>query len=196
MALPAFCKIAEARLRISTAPGSPLRSAVDRRHLAPPPVRELWVCEIALTAMALTDLPAFQAWLEAFDGRAGDVDIAMSAAFSPQPAATVALAATAAQMASEITIDVAGAALPAGTLIAIGTQDGTQQVVEVLTEATVGTGRVVPIAPRIRGGRSAGAPIAVGAAAINRFRLASDAEGMPAVKITHGLAALTLLERV
>lgn len=196
MPLPSFAKIVEARLRISTAPGSALRSSIDRRHAAPPPVRELWVCELALAPMRASDVTAWQVWLESFNGRAGDVDINMTTALSPQPAATIALASPVAAYASEILIDVSGEGVPAGTLITLGTQDGTQQLVEVLEAAPLGAGRLVPVAPRVRVARAVSVPIAVGAAAIGRFRLASDTEGMPTLSIDRGLAALTLVERV
>lgn len=194
VALPAFVRIAEARLWISPGPSDPL-SEVTRRRIAGPPLTEAWRCDIALAPFGVVDLPQWDAFLEGLDGRLGIVDLSMTSALSPQPLATVSLGAAATYGASAVSLTVAGAALPAGSVLSVGAVDGTEQIVECLTAAPIGT-TLIEIAPRLRLARPSGTIARVGSAAIGLFRLATDETGRATVQAGRAIAALELVEHI
>jgi hypothetical protein len=119
----------------------------------------------------------------------------MRSSLSPQPVATIALAVSAAPGASRFNLTTT-ALVPAGTMITVGAQNGTQQLVMVLQDIQPGGMQSVEIAPRLRSARAAGVPIAAGAAAAGLFRLLSDDQGRVAIRAGRGVAAVSFIEHV
>jgi len=150
MPLPAFARIVDARLQI-VAVGAGVVSEVTRRRFAGPPATERIRIDLALSVMTPSEARAWSAWVEALEGRLGVIDIAMRSSLSPQTAATLSLEAAAGQGASRIVLENSSSErVQAGTMIAVGTQDGSQQVVMLLEDVAPGGTQSVEIAPRLR----------------------------------------------
>jgi hypothetical protein len=192
--LPSFAKIQEARLYLSGLPTGGA-SEVTRRRLVGPPLQRTWRLSIGIAPFHPDNSDAWIAYVAGRDGLLGAVHVSMTGALSQAYAGTLALAANAPALARQLSLTASQTVLP-GTMITVGTVDGTHQLLEVLDRIEAGATTSVRIAPYLRKARLAGVTVSGGSAAVGWFRLANDDAGASSRIVSRVTTELELIERV
>lgn len=188
--LPAYAKIRELRMRIVLAKQEQVRVG-NLKRMAGPTFSEQWQAKVAFASLSRQNNAALAAIIASCDGKSGTLALPLAAGYATRTASDTTLLDATVPAQDYINIANSGIIYSVGTLLAIGTIDGTFQLVEVVERPSPVTMRV---APRIRYVFSAGTAVAASGIS-GRFRLASDIIE-PDHGPSYGSLAVNLIEAI
>jgi hypothetical protein len=191
--IPTFAKIAEARLHIA-AEADGMASALTRKGYYAVGPREMWRGSFLFAAVSKQNAAALRAFLESRDGPVEAFLVPLKRGFATNAIVDGAVNLAAPAAAGSRTLRLNTVALPAGTLLALGTPTAARyQVVELLDDVPASYDVAVSVAPAIRWAYSQGLACAYGDV-LGAYVLAKDDSGRAVLDVAHGVVSVEVVE--